>query len=429
MKKREKYCIHNFCESCTHIMEERGLIYEGCEYECCKLTNDCFLEHGDKCVICGQNLIDSPEVESFAKDLQLLDSALNNKNIKVVCYTAPSVRIAIGDEFGMNAGENVQGRMVSALKRLGFNQVFDMNLAADFTIVEEAEEFRQRLITGKRLPMFTSCCPGWVNYCTKLYPEYVENLSTCKSPQQMFGALINSYYAERNGLKSTDMFVVSVVPCLAKKMELKQANMNVNEGYDVDLAITTKELAQIIKQRGIDFINLPESEYDDFFGVASGAGAIFGNTGGVMEAVLRTVNDRMTNSEQKEIDYLMVRGIDGVRRAEIKIGNRLVKIAVVTGLKNINIVLDELKENPEKYDLIEVMACEGGCVGGPGQPRRVNENVRDVIRERIKGLYDSELKKQHRKAHKNPAVIKVYDEFLGDVGGKKAKKLLHRVYN
>ena len=416
--------IYNICESCAHIMQEKGENIESLEFDRFSLAFEC-KSQGLFCEICGQSLINEDEKE---KDLNLLESALDNKNLKVVCFTAPSIRVSLGDEFGFNAGANVEGKMVSALKQLGFYNVFDMNTAADFTIIEEANEFKRRLEKNENLPMFTSCCPGWVNYCTKVCKDFIPNLSSCKSPQQMFGALLNTYYAERLGVNATDLFIVSIVPCLAKKIEHKQENINSNIGFDVDVAITTREIAKLIKKKGIDFKNLKEQSFDDFFGCASGAGAIFGNTGGVMEAVLRSLGDSLTKKEQKNLDYKMVRGIDGIKRATVKLGNKTLNLAVVMGLKNVNTILNELRQNPKRYDFVEVMACEGGCIGGAGQPPINSCGLDGLLKERARGLYELELKKEHRKAHKNPAVIKVYKDYLGDVGGDKALKLLHRTY-
>ena len=421
-------CGHGLCESCFHIKQEKGELFEGAEYDCFSLAYECQIGGGDKCVNCGQKLSDKETVSSSEKDLLLLESALNNKNLKVICFTAPSIRVSLGDEFGFEAGANVEGKMVSALKKVGFDVVFDMNTAADFTILEEAEELKRRLIENKNLPMFTSCCPGWVNFCTKVCKEFVPNLSTCKSPQQMFGALLNTYYAERLGVNSTDLFVVSIVPCLAKKLELKQEGINSNVGFDVDLAITTREITKLLKKNNIDLKNVEEQNFDSFFGSASGAGAIFGNTGGVMEAVLRSVGESLTGREQANLEYKMVRGIDGVKRAELSFGERMLRVAVVMGLKNVNVVLNELKQDPKRYDFVEVMACEGGCIGGAGQPLTNNIELEDLLKKRSKGLYEVELKKENRKAHNNTAVLQVYKDYIGKVGGAKAKKLLHRKY-
>ena len=421
----KNFYLLNYCDSCLHIMQEKGEI-ESLTADDLSLNNG--NEGGKYCLSCGQPLPNAL-IKNAEGGLELLESALSNKNLKVICFTAPSVRVSLGDEFGCPAGENVVGKMVSALKKLGFHAVFDMNTAADFTILEEASEFVSRLKTGKNLPMFTSCCPGWVNFAKKVYPKLLKNLTTCKSPQQMFGALINNIYAPKNNLRSTDIFVVSIVPCLAKKLELKAEGINTSVGLDVDVAITTKEIAKLIKLRGIDFNKLENEKFDSFFGASSGAGAIFGNTGGVMEAVLRTACDSLTKTELNNLDYKMVRGLDGIKRAQIKAGDKTINIAVVTGLKNVGSIISEIEKEPNKYQFIEVMACEGGCVGGGGQPTVYGQDRESVLKARAKGLYDSELKMQVRKAHNNPAVLEIYKKYLGKVGGKKAKELLHRKYD
>ncbi len=427
-KNKKNYCKNNYCDSCQHIMMEKGELSNLCDYECFTASNYNDCELSEVCLSCGQPLTTKEKQIDFSKDLKLVESAIENKNLKVICYTAPSVRVALGEEFGLPAGTNVEGKMVSALKKLGFYAVFDMNTAADFTILEEAHEFLQRLEDGQNLPMFTSCCPGWVNFCKQVCPKYIKNLTSCKSPQQMFGALINNIYAKELGAESTDLFVVSIVPCLAKKLELRQEDLNTNVGLDVDVAITTREIASLIKMKGIDFLSLENEEFDAFFGSSSGAGAIFGNTGGVMEAVLRTVGDTASGAKKEELDYKMVRGLDGVRRASINLGKRQINLAVVTGLKNVNVIIKELELEPHKYDFIEIMACEGGCIGGGGQPA-INEQLkRSTLEARSKGLYGCEEGKTHKVAHKNPAVLKIYKEYLGEIGGKIAKDLLHRKY-
>jgi len=416
-------CIHNLCDSCLHIFNEQSFNTEACDMSCFAMKKACHNQQ-KYCVNCGQVL---QSIEDFSKDLSLLQSALKNKNIKVIGFVAPSVRVSLGDEFGLECGTNVQGKMISALRKLGFHQVFDMNIAADFTIMEESSEFIKRLKNNKNLPMFTSCCPGWINYVLKVCPQYINNLTTCKSPQQIFGSLINTFYAKENNFKSTDMFVVSIVPCLAKKLENKQDGLNTNVGFDVDVAITTKELAKIIKSNKIDFLNLEDQDYDTFFGSSSGAGAIFGNTGGVSEAVLRTAGETLTNGQKKNLDYAMVRGLNGIKTTTINLDNRQIKIAVVSGLKNLNTILDELKENPDAYHFIEVMACEGGCIGGGGQPTpNIEKSI--ILKARAEGLYNYELTKQYKKAHENPAISKIYKKYIGVVGGTNAKKLLHRHY-
>jgi len=426
MKKKEFLCVHNYCESCLHVLNEQNKKCESCGLDCFSL-NDC-LNKNQVCESCGQKLEFVECKNDFDKDIQLFESALENKNLKVICFTAPSVRVGLGDAFGFSVGENVQGKMIGALKKLGAYQVFDMNVGADFTITEEAFEFKQRLENNGVLPMFTSCCPGWVSYVKKVHPELKKNLSTCKSPQQMFGSLINNYYVEKHGLKSTDIFVVSIVPCYAKKLELKQKTLNTNIGYDVDLAITTNELIDILKNKNINLKDVEDMYFDSFFGESSGAGAIFGNTGGVLEALLRSAGDHLDNDNRKAFEFKLVRGMAGVRRAEVKFKNRTINVAVVTGLRHLNKIFDELKKNPKKYDLIEVMACDGGCIGGPGQPLTMHISREKILKNRAEGLYEIDKNLEFKKAHLNPAVIKVYKEFLGEVGGEKAKRLLHRKY-
>ena len=426
MKNKEFSCIHNYCESCLHVLNEKKQSIKSCNLDCFTMNGCMARKHF--CENCGQELEFIQCKNDFEKDIQLFKSALENKKLKVVCFTAPSVRVGLGDAFGFSVGENVQPKMISALKALGVYKVFDMNVGADFTITEESYEFKQRLENNGALPMFTSCCPGWVSYLKKVHPEYKQNLSTCKSPQQMFGSLINNYFTEREGLNSTDLFVVSIVPCFAKKIECKQKQLNTNIGYDVDLAITTTELVKILKEYNIDLKALKDEEFDDFFGSSSGAGAIFGNTGGVLEAVLRSAGDHLDNQDKKEFEFKLVRGLDGIRRADVKFKNRVIKTAVITGLRHLDIIFEELKNNPNKYDLIEVMACDGGCIGGPGQPQVEKKTREQVLKSRAKSLYLIDKNKNCKKAHINPAIKKVYDDFLGEVGGEKAKKLLHRKY-
>lgn len=409
------------CASCAHILGEKNQTLPEQV-----LTQFNFLQtNGKICSICGQKIENE---ENQNKDILLLESALKNPKIKVVGFTAPSVRVALGDEFGFEIGANVEGKMVSAIKKLGFFKIFDMNTAADFTVVEEAKEFAKRLEENKNLPVFTSCCPGWVNYCTKLYPSLISNLSTVKSPQQIFGSLINTYFAKSENLASTDMFVVSIVPCLAKKSELLTENINTSEGFDVDIAITTKELATIIKNHGIDFANLKDEQFDNFFGSASGSGAIFGNTGGVTEAIVRSLNGMLSQKDKKILEYKMVRGLENIKEATISVGDKSISVAVVIGLRNVPKIIEEIKQNPNKYQFVEVMACEGGCIGGAGQPKPENCDKIELLKHRAKSLYESEIKKPVRLSHENAGLKKVYSSFLGEIGGTKAKELLHRTY-
>lgn len=409
------------CASCAHILGEKNQTLPEQV-----LTQFNFLQtNGKICSICGQKIENE---ENQNKDILLLESALKNPKIKVVGFTAPSVRVALGDEFGFEIGANVEGKMVSAIKKLGFFKIFDMNTAADFTVVEEAKEFAKRLEENKSLPVFTSCCPGWVNYCTKLYPSIASNLSTVKSPQQIFGSLINTYFAKSENLASTDMFVVSIVPCLAKKSELLTENINTSEGFDVDIAITTKELATIIKNHGIDFANLEDEQFDNFFGSASGSGAIFGNTGGVTEAIVRSLNGMLSQKDKKILEYKMVRGLENIKEATISVGDKSISVAVVIGLRNVPKIIEEIKQNPNKYQFVEVMACEGGCIGGAGQPKPENCDKIELLKHRAKSLYESEIKKPVRLSHENAGLKKVYSSFLGEIGSTKAKELLHRTY-
>lgn len=416
-KMKTKY----ICASCAHILGEKNQTLPEhvlSEYNFSQTD-------GKICSICGQKI---QLQENQNKDIALLESALKNPKIKVVGFTAPSVRVALGDEFGFKAGTNVEGKMVSAIKKLGFFKIFDMNTSADFTVVEEAKEFAKRLEENKNLPVFTSCCPGWVNYCTKLYPSLVKNLSTVKSPQQIFGALINTYFAQSENLESTNMFVVSIVPCLAKKSELLTKGINSSMGLDVDVAITTKELSTIIKNHNIDFANLEDEQFDDFFGTASGAGAIFGNTGGVTEAIVRSLNGMLSKKDKKVLEYKMVRGFDNIKEATISVGNKSICVAVVIGLKNVPQIIKEIEENPNKYQFVEVMACDGGCIGGAGQPVNPNCTKNELLSCRAKALYESEIKKAVRLSHENPGLKKVYSLFLEKIGEEKTKQLLHRTY-
>jgi len=427
MSKNFDCKFKHYCESCKHIMEEKGEKVIACNYKC-------LLDHPDRdfdlfCSNCGAS-ISVCENEELMKstNISLVKSAIKNPNITVVCFTAPSIRASISEEFNNGVVENAQGKLNTALRLLGFDVVFDMNVAADFTVVEEAKEFVERFKAKKNLPMMTSCCPGWVNFVTKAYKEFVPNLSTCKSPQQMFGALINNYYAEVMGKKSTEYFVVSIVPCLAKRLEARTEGINTNIGYDVDAAITTTEIVAMIKEAGIDFNSLKESDFDTFFGSASGAGTIFGNTGGVMEAVLRTIGDTVEEKDIEEAMCQLVRGEEGVRKAVIEFGKHKIRVAVVSGLMNAKPLLDKIKSGDEEYDFVEVMACPGGCVGGGGQPRRNLDEIPKFTRKRAKVLYDNGDRNIKRKSHKNPSVQIVYKNYLGEIGGELAQKLLHRRY-
>lgn len=383
------------------------------------------------CTFCGQCIEACPVGALKEKDgTAAVWNALRDEDKYVVVQTAPAVRVALGEEFGMEIGTNVQGKMVSALRHMGFDKVFDTNTGADFTIVEEGNEFLQRFSNGGTLPMITSCSPGWVRYMEMNYPELIPHLSTCKSPHQMFGALIKSYYAEKENIDPSKIFVVSVMPCIAKKFERTRNDMAGSGFDDVDAVITTRELARMIKQAHIDFVGLEESEYDAPMGEATGAAAIFGTTGGVMEAALRTVQEKVTGNHFERLEYEQVRGEEGIKRASLDMNGTKVNVVVASGLKNAQIIMDEIKEGKADYQFVEIMACPGGCVMGGGQPIRTSKeraNI-DIRGKRAAALYTIDEKSTIRKSHENPVLQKVYAEYLGEPGGHRAHELLHTSY-
>lgn len=352
---------------------------------------------------------------------------LKDPEIQVVVQTAPSIRVSLGEEFNMPIGANVKGKMITALKKLGFDKVFDTNTGADFTIMEEAYEFSERLKKDEKLPLITSCCPSWVKYVEKNYPELLQHVSTCKSPHQMLGALIKTYYAKKEKIDPNKIYVVSVMPCIAKKYEIKRPEMKNNGLFDVDNVITTRELANMIKEENIEFENLEDSEFDNPLGEASGAGAIFGTTGGVMEAALRTAQDILTGKNLEKINFNQVRGGREIKKATININNKDIEVAAVSGLLNAKEIMEEIKTGKSNYKFIEIMACPGGCIMGTGQPIKDSKTQAEVdIRElRAEGLYSIDEKSNIRKAHENPVVKKVYEEFLEKPGSYRAEKLLH----
>ena len=383
------------------------------------------------CTFCGQCIEACPVGALKEKDSTAeVWKALRDDDKFVVVQTAPAVRVALGEEFGMEIGTNVAGKMVTALKYLGFNKVFDTNTGADFTIVEEGTEFIQRMTNGGTLPMITSCSPGWVRYLELNYPELIPNLSTCKSPHQMFGAIVKSYFAEKYGVDASKIYMVSVMPCVAKKFEAKRDNMS-GAGYpDVDAVITTRELARMIKQAHIDFVNLEDSEFEDPMGEATGAAAIFGTTGGVMEAALRTVQEKLTGKSFDNLDFEEVRGEKGIKRATLDIGGKEVKVVVASGLKNAGTIMEEIKSGKADYQFVEIMACPGGCVMGGGQPIRTSKERSeiDIRAKRANALYTIDEKSKIRKSHENPVIKKIYEDYLGEPGGHEAHKLLHTSY-
>ena len=384
------------------------------------------------CTFCGQCIEACPTAalhEKYSTDIVF--EKLNDPNTYVIVQTAPAVRVALGEEFGMPIGTNVTGKMVAALKRLGFDKVFDTNTAADFTIMEEGTELIERLKENRGLPMITSCCPGWIKYIEMNYPENIEHLSTCKSPHEMFGALLKTYYAAKEKINPEKIFVVSVMPCIAKKYERQREEMKDKGLEDVDAVITTRELARMIKQSSIDFTELEDETFDNPMGEATGAAAIFGTTGGVAEAALRTVAEVVTKKTLDEIEFKAVRGKEGIKKAEVQMGDKKIKVVVAHGLGNAQEIMEEIKSGKADYQFVEIMACPGGCIMGGGQPiksAKIRETV-DVRKKRSDALYTIDEKSTIRKSHENPVLKKIYKQFLGEPGGHLAHELLHTSYS
>ena len=385
------------------------------------------------CIHCGQCIIACPTGALYEKDnTGLVWNALGDPQKHVVVQTAPSVRAGLGEMFSLPIGSNVEGKLAAALRRLGFDGVFDTDFAADLTIMEEATEFLRRVQSGGTLPLITSCCPGWVKYCETFHPDFIPNLSTCKSPQQMFGAMAKSYYAEKMGLRPEDIFVVSVMPCTAKKFEItREGECGAGAGIpDVDVALTTRELGQMIQRAGLLFAELPEEEFDPALGIATGAGHIFGASGGVMEAALRTASELLTGKELEKVEFQEVRGAHGIKEAAYEIAGRTVRVCVLSGTANAGQVLEDIRSGKRAYDFIEIMACPGGCVNGGGQPLQpsVIRNFRSVSAMRAGALYQEDQEMPLRKSHKSPLIQEVYEHYLDQPGSQRAHQLLHTCY-
>ncbi len=378
------------------------------------------------CVNCGQCILACPTgALSEVSHVEMVWEAINDLEKFVILQTAPAVRVSIGEPFGLPPGTITTGKMVAAFRRLGFDRVFDTNFAADLTIIEEGHEFIARLKQGGKLPLITSCSPGWIKFMEHFYPELMENVSSCKSPQQMFGAVAKTYYARKMGIDPKDMIVVSIMPCTAKKFECQRDEMCSSGFRDVDFSLTTREAARMLREKGIDLKEMPEEDFDDPLGISTGAAAVFGATGGVMEAALRSVYEILTGRTLEQLDFYSVRGMDGVKEAMVDINGMEVHVAVAHGLGNARKVLDQVKAGRSKYHFIEIMACPGGCIGGGGQPIPTNLEIRT---RRIEAIYQVDRNLPLRKSHENPAIRRLYEEFLGEPNGEKAHHLLHTHY-
>lgn len=383
------------------------------------------------CINCGQCITACPVGALTEKDaIADVWDALADGTKHVVVQPAPAVRAALGEEFGLPIGTSVTGKMAAALRRLGFAKVFDTDFGADLTIMEEANELIDRVTNGGVLPMITSCSPGWIKFCEHYYPEFLPNLSSCKSPHEMTGAMIKTYYAERENLNPRDIVVVSVMPCTAKKFEANRPELGHDGMADVDYVLTTRELARMIKEAGIDFVNLPDEDFDSLMGESTGAAVIFGATGGVMEAALRTAYEVITGKTLEDVNFTAVRGMDGIKEASVKIGDLDVNVAVASSTGKASELLEMVKKGEKNYTFIEIMGCPGGCVNGGGQPI-VSSQIRnwtDIRPLRAKALYDEDASKKLRNSHENPEIKQIYEEYLGKPNGHKSHELLHTTY-
>lgn len=376
------------------------------------------------CTYCGQCVQVCPTAAlTEVNQTDKVWKALNDPDKHVIVQTAPAIRVAVGEMFGMEPGTIVTGKMVTALKRMGFNAVFDTDFGADLTIIEEASELIHRIKENKTLPILTSCCPAWVKFIEHQFPELLEVPSTCKSPHIMFGTIVKTYYAKKKGIDPDNIVVVSVMPCIAKKAEAKRPELTKDENSNVDIVITTRELGYMIKEAGIYFEGLPDSEFDHPLGETTGASVIFGTTGGVIEAAIRTAYEWITGETLEQVEFEQLRGIEGLRKANVQIGDKTLRIGIASGLGNARQLLEEIRDGKAKYDAIEIMACPGGCIAGGGQP--YHHGNFEIVRKRQQAIYQEDKNKTLRKSHENPAIDELYKEYLGEPYGELAHKLLH----
>ncbi|MAT58720.1 MAG: ferredoxin [Ignavibacteriae bacterium] len=378
------------------------------------------------CILCGQCILVCPTAalreKSHGKEVQ---NAINDKKKFTVAQIAPAVRATLGEEYNLPLGTNVTGQLITGLRRLGFDKVFDTNFAADLTILEEATELIDRVTNGKTLPMFTSCCPGWVKYIEQNRPSLLKHVSSCKSPHEMEGAVLKTYYAKKMGLDPKDIYVVSIMPCTVKKFESSRPELSENHIKDVDAVLTTRELVRLFKMAGIDFNDIPESEFDNPLGESTGAAAIFGTSGGVMEAAVRTAYYKVTGEELENLELSDIRGMSGIKESSLDLKGTTVNVAVVNGIGNVDQILDEIEHGESKYHFIEVMACPGGCINGGGQP--IHQKP-EKLKKRVEALYTIDNKMKNRRSHENKSVQKLYDEFLEYPNSHKAHEILHTTY-
>ena len=429
VKDLDKCILCRRCETvCSNVqtVDVYSAVNRGFETVIAPAFNDSMQDTA--CTFCGQCLSVCPtNALSEINNVDLVWNAINNDEKTVIVQTAPAVRVAIAEEFGAPAGTESTGKMVTSLRRLGFDQVFDTDWAADLTIMEEATEVLDRIGGNGRLPILTSCCPAWVKFIEHQFPSLIDIPSTCKSPHEMLGAVAKSYYAEKIGVDPKNIYVVSVMPCVAKKYEAARPELSVDDNPDVDCVITTRELALMIKEAGINYMELEDQDFDSPLGESTGAGDIFGATGGVLEAALRTVSAWVTKDENPaNLDFKAVRGLEGIKEAELDLAGTKVKVAAASGLGNARKLLEKIESGESEYHVIEIMACPGGCIAGGGQP--FNHGDRSIIDKRMKSIYKIDTDKKLRESHKNPDIIKIYDEFLGKPGGEKSHKLLHTHY-